>query len=793
MLELKNIKKGFKVGDNFQQVLNGIDIKFRRKEFVSILGTSGSGKTTLLNIIGGLDKYDEGDLVIEGISTKKYNDRDWDAYRNYRVGFIFQSYNLIMHQSILSNVEISLTLSGVNKSERKTKAIEALTKVGLKEHIHKKPSQLSGGQMQRVAIARALVNNPDIILADEPTGALDSNTSVQIMDLLKEIATDKLVIMVTHNPELAQEYSTRIIRLKDGLVIDDSNPYNEVEEEKIEKKTRKTSMSLLTSLALSFNNLLTKKGRTLLTAFAGSVGIIGIALIIALSNGMSAMATNLEKDSIGDYPIKIEKTGHDLLGVLSQLGNLKQNDQNREKDRIYSKDDVVSQNNTLAEGILQKNDLKEFKKFVDSNNQLKDYSSEILYGYDLDLQIYTNDYEKVNPSELNSKEATSIFTELESREDVLKSKYTVLAGKLPEDPNEVVLVINDSNEIPDSILYSLGIKNKDNLSKDLEKVMEDKNYKVESTSYSYDDFIGKTYKLILNTDYYYEQNDGFIDYSNNSEYMNKKIDNGTDIKIVGVLKSSDASSAYVGYKHDLTINVINEISKTDLYKKQIENKNINVLTGKPFDGLQNTYDQLTKDLGIYDINDPSSISIYPKDYKSKEDIVKLIDNYNNDKKENNQNDLVITYSDMMKSLVDGIKTVVNMVSAALIALVAISLLVSSIMIGIITYISVLERTKEIGILRAIGASKKDITRVFRAETIIEGLIAGALGVGCALLLSIPINAIVQAVAKIDNIARLPFVSAILLILLSAVLNVIAGNIPSKMAAKKDPVEALRND
>lgn len=793
MLELKNIQKSYKIGDNSQQVLKGINLKFRKSEFASILGTSGSGKTTLLNIIGGLDKYDKGDLVIEGISTQKYNDRDWDTYRNYRVGFIFQSYNLIMHQSVLSNVEIALTLSGVSKSERKKKAIEALTRVGLKDHINKKPNQLSGGQMQRVAIARALVNNPEIILADEPTGALDSKTSIQIMDLLKEIAKDKLVIMVTHNPELAKEYSTRIIELKDGSVINDSNPYDEEFTKKDTSKTRKTAMSLLTSLSLSFNNLLTKKGRTFLTAFAGSVGIIGIALIMSLTNGINIMASNMEQESIGDYPISIERTSSDIFGILSSsLANIGQTADYND-DKLHSKDDLVAQNSISDFGSVQKNNLKEFKKFIDNNEEIKKHASEIIYGYKLDLQVYTNKYEKVNPSELSSEDSQNIFTELENREEVLNEKYKVLAGKLPENYNEVVLVVDKSNEIPDSILYSLDIKNKEDLANDLQKMSQDDKYKVESTAYSYDDFIGKTYKLILNTDYYAEQNGIFIDYSNNSDYMHKKIDNGIDIKIVGVVKYDDSQKTYIGYKHDLTLKVIEEISKTNIYKKQMENKNVNVLTGKTFDNFINTYDDLISKLGIYDIDDPSNINIYPKDYNSKEAIVKAIDDYNQDKKDKNQNDLVISYSDMMKSFVGGIKKVVNMVSAVLIGLVAISLIVSSIMIAIITYISVLERTKEIGILRAIGASKKDIKRVFTAETIIEGLIAGLFGVGIALLISLPINAIVKSMADIDTIAKLPLSSAIILILLSVVLNVIAGTLPSKMAAKKDPVESLRNE
>ena len=793
MLELKNIKKSYLIGETKQEVLKGINIKFRKNEFTSILGTSGSGKTTLLNIIGGLDKYDSGDLVIEGKSTKGYTDRDWDTYRNYRVGFIFQSYNLIMHQTVYSNVEIALTLSGVSKSERKKRVLEALEKVGLKEHVNKKPNQLSGGQMQRVAIARALVNNPEIILADEPTGALDSQTSIQIMDLLKEIAEDKLVIMVTHNPELAKKYSTRIIELKDGLIISDNNEFNGENEEVIERKTKPTSMSLLTCLSLSFNNLLTKKGRTFLTAFAGSIGIIGIALILSLSNGVSKYVSNMEKESLEDFPIAIEKNSYDLFGSLSEIfEDAKAENEIEDDGKIHSKDDMVAIQKSTTQGMLKKNNLKEFKKYIENNEVVKNNADDVLYGYDLDLQVYTNDYEKVNPSEFIS-ESETLFKELESREDVLNKKYKILAGNLPKDYNEVVLVIGSKNIIPDSILYSLNIKDRKNLKNDLAEFQKNDKYKVDSATYEYTDFLNKNYKLILNTDYYKEENGKFIDYSNDSDYLKEIINKGVDIKIVGVVQDEDLANAFIGYKHDLTLHVINQISKTNIYQKQMENKNINVLTGAEFDNVFDSYDELTKKLGIYDENDPSRINIYPKNFDSKEALVKLIEQYNQEKKDKNENNLVISYSDVMKTVVNGITKVVNMVSYVLIGFVAISLIVSSIMIAIITYISVLERTKEIGILRAIGASKKDIKRVFRAETIIEGFIAGMLGIIITLIISAPVNLIVKMVAKVENIASLPIISAILLILLSILLNVIAGSKPSSIAAKKDPVEALRTE
>ena len=789
MLELKSIKKSYTVGENKQQVLKGIDIKFRKSEFTSILGSSGSGKTTLLNIIGGLDKYDSGDLIIEGISTKQFSDRDWDAYRNYRVGFIFQSYNLIMHQSVLSNVEMALTLSGVSKKERKEKATKALEKVGLKEHINKKPNQLSGGQMQRVAIARAIVNDPEIILADEPTGALDSKTSLQIMDLLKEIAEDKLVIMVTHNPELAKEYSTRIIELKDGLIINDTNPVEELEEEKRERKINKTSMSLLTSLSLSFNNLMTKKGRTFLTAFAGSIGIIGIGLIISLSNGVNNYAKGLERDSLSDYPITIERTSYDIFGTISMAFSEASTTNECEKDKLCSKDDIVKNTMTSSDkGLLQKNNTREFKSYLDSSSDFKRYSENIEYNYDLDLQVYSNDYNRVNPIEL-ATETKNIFEEMPQH----KAEYKVLAGKEPENKNEVALIVGKDYVVNDSVLYALGIKDKKNLSKDLDSIKKNEKYVVKSTSFTYDDLLNKKYKVILNTDYYKDENGLFIDYSNNATYMNNKIDNGIEIEIVGVLQTEDASKSVMGYKHELTMDIIDKISKTSIFDKQTSNKDINVLTGLEFDGITTTYDNLTKELGIYEVEEPSSISIYPKDYESKNKLVELIDDYNKEKEENNQKDLVIKYSDVMKSVISGATKVVDIVSYVLIGFVAISLIVSSIMISIITYISVLERTKEIGILRAIGASKKDIVRVFRAETIIEGAVAGLLGIGIAVLLSLPINLIVSSVAHIEGIAKMPLISAIFLVLLSIVLNVIAGSIPSKMAAKKDPVEALRTE
>ena len=792
MLELNNIRKSYQNGVNKQEVLKNINIKFRKSEFVSILGASGSGKTTLLNIIGGLDKYDSGDLIIDGLSTKKYKDGDWDTYRNARVGFVFQNYNLIMHQTVFSNIEMALTLSGISIMERRRRTFDIIEKVGLEEHTFKKPNQLSGGQMQRVAIARALINNPDILLADEPTGALDSKTSTQIMDLLKIISKDRLVIMVTHNAELASKYSTRIIQLKDGVITNDTNSCLEEKDKFKNKEIKKKSMSLITSFVLSFNNLLTKKGRTVLTAMAGSIGIIGIALILALSNGVANYVSKMEKDSLSDYPIKIERSGYDVFGMLDELLNSANEGIEYKDGKLYSKDDLVGLKISSTEGVLKKNNLVEFKKYIESNTSMKKYLNETFYQYDLELQVYTSDYNKVNPSKYKIGE-NNIFSELEQNEEVLNKKYELLQGDLPKNSDEVVLVVGTNNIVEDSILYSLGIKSEQQLKGDLEKRDIDEKYKVKSDVYSYDDLIGKKYKVILNTDYYVENDNGYIDNSNNEEYMKNKIDNGKEIKIVGILRGQDVQNSFIGYNHGLTLDIIKEISKTDIYKKQVENKAVDVLTGKEFDNINNTYDDLTKKLGIFEEENPSSINIYPKNYENKEEIINAIDEYNMNKLLSSRNDLVINYSDVMKEIVKGIKNVINIVSIILVGFVAISLLVSSIMIAIITYISVLERIKEIGVLRAIGASKVDIAKVFLAETTIEGAVAGIMGIVITAIISAVINVTVKASTNIDNIANLPTIAAFILILLSIIINVIAGIIPSIMASRKNPVEALRSE
>ncbi len=812
MLELKNISKNYVIGENKQQVLKNININFRKNEFTSILGASGSGKTTLLNIIGGLDKYDGGELIIDGVSTKKYSDRDWDSYRNYRVGFIFQSYNLISHQTILSNVEMALTLSGIKKQERRKRAIEALEKVGLKEHIHKRPNQLSGGQMQRVAIARALVNNPEIILADEPTGALDSSTSVQIMELLKSISKDKLVVMVTHNPELAEIYSNRIIELKDGVIVKDSNPVEKLKIEQQKRKINRTSMSFFTSLSLSFNNLLTKKGRTILTALAGSIGIIGIALILSLSNGVKDYVSNMERDSLSNFPIAIEKNSYDFTKLLYIEEEKKLECEN---NKLCSKDDITPQVNLFTKELIKKNDLKSFKEYLDNSPEIENHISEINYGYNLDLQIYSTNNSsltRINPSNFNilntnvseeqegigvspNMDAAPSFKELLNNEEVLDSKYEVLAGSFPKNYNELVLVVGKDNIINDSILYSLDIKDRKELTDILNKINTGEKVDINNNSYSYEDILDLSYKLVLNTDFYKFEDNHYKDYSNDKEYLKNIVNNGLDIKVVGVLrvKDEDTESGFIGYKHSLTEYVINNISKTDIYKKQINNQEINVLTNEKFDNISSTYEETCRTLGIADLSNPTSINIYPKDFESKEKIVELIEQYNKEQSNSNNKEKVISYTDLIKTVISGVTSIVTMISFVLIGFVAISLIVSSIMIAIITYISVLERTKEIGILRAIGASKKDITRVFRAETVIEGLIAGLLGIGIALLICVPVNLIVSSLTGINNMASMPFGGAIFLILLSIGLNVIAGRIPSKMASKKNPVEALRSE
>ncbi len=848
MLELKKISKVYHTAGLTQKALDDVSIIFRKNEFVSILGQSGSGKTTMLNIIGGLDNYTDGDLIINGISTKKYKNRDWDVYRNHRVGFVFQSYNLIPHQTALQNVELALTLSGVGKEERRKRSIAVLKKVGLEKQINKKPNQMSGGQMQRIAIARALVNDPDILLADEPTGALDSETSIQVMNLLKEIAKDKLVIMVTHNPELANLYSTRIVKLLDGKIVDDSNPFDGKEELKEnKKKSKKSKMGFLTALSLSLNNLMTKKGRTLLTAFAGSIGIIGIALILSLSNGIQNYISKTEKETLGSYPLTISKESVDISSMLlSFMGNGKK--ETYDDDLIHSKNIMGDMFSSITEDV-KINDLASFKKFIENDKkEINDYVTDIVYGYNIKLNLYKNDPDKivrVNPTTVldaigmgtsNISSAYSgmmgsydVFTELLDNQDFNESQYDLVAGNWPKEYNELVIILNSNNEISDYTLYSLGLLDQDDLKKQFNNMISGEKVEFENKTFSKEELLKLTYKLVLNTDFYKKTNGVWIDKSNDEEYMKKVLKNSLDLKVVGIIKPNEESvidSGYglVGYTHSLWEKTITEINKSDIAKEQIKNKEKNIFTGKKFsesakfdmknlskDQLKaiqsmsqeelsayietfsnyasSTYEQNLNLLGIADLENPDSINIYPKDFDAKESITDIIDAFNKGKSE----DDTIQYTDMFGVMMSSVSSIVNVISTVLIAFVAISLFVSSIMIAIITYISVIERTKEIGILRAIGASKKDISRVFNAETLIEGACAGIMGILVTCLINIPVNIIIKEALNITGIASLPYAGAIILIIISIILTLIAGLIPSRMASKKDPVVALRSE
>ena len=846
MLELKNITKTYQVADSNQKALNKISLKFRENEFVSILGQSGSGKTTMLNIIGGLDKYSSGDLIINNISTKKFSDRDWDTYRNHRVGFVFQSYNLISHQTALQNVELALTLSGVGKIERRKKAKQVLKKVGLEKQMNKKPNQMSGGQMQRVAIARALVNDPDILLADEPTGALDSETSIQVMDLLKEIANDKLVIMVTHNPDLAEQYSTRIIKLLDGEVKSDTNPFDGIEKaEKSSNKTKKSKMSFKTAFSLSLNNLMTKKGRTILTAFAGSIGIIGIALILSLSNGIQNYIAKTEEETLSSYPLSIQKESIDMSTIIQSLMGSKK-EKNYNDDKIHSVNIIGDMLTTITEKV-EKNDLKSFKNYLDKNKEIKKYTTDIKYGYNIPMNIYKdddNEINQVNPTTVFDSLGMStsgmsnayseamanynVFTELLDNEKLNKQQYKLVEGKWPKKYNELVLIVDKNNQITDYTLYSLGILSKENLKEQFKKMTSGEKVKFEETAYNKKDLLGLKFKLVLSSDFYQKNNNLWIDKSNEDEYMKNLIKNGEELRIVGIIKPNEESvlgssqGGLVGYTHDLTEYIINLNNEKEIVKDQLKNKDINIFTGEEFstnktfdyssltqdqlqyfqsisqeelanimssytENMQSTYSDNLSKLGISNIDDPDTISIYPKDFDSKEEIERIITDYNKDKKEEEK----IKYTDVVGVMMSSVSTIVNVISSVLIAFVAISLIVSSIMIAIITYISVIERTKEIGILRAVGASKKDISRVFNAETLIEGAASGIMGILVTLLLNIPINIIVKHLLNISNISVLPLGGAIVLIIISILLTVFAGFIPSKLASKKDPVEALR--
>lgn len=925
MLQLKNIVKTYETGDLTQDALKGVSIAFRECEFVSILGQSGSGKTTMLNIIGGLDRYTSGDLIINGVSTKEYKDADWDYYRNNSIGFVFQSYNLIPHQTVLANVEMALTLAGVSKKERRERAIAVLKKVGLSDHIHKKPNQMSGGQMQRVAIARALVNNPDILLADEPTGALDSETSIQIMELLKEIAKDKLVIMVTHNPELAEKYSTRIVKLLDGHITSDSNPYMEEEKPKEKIKHKKISMSFRTALSLSFNNLRTKKGRTLLTSFAGSIGIIGIALILALSTGMNAYITAVQKNTMASYPITISDETIDISGVMGMrgevVGEIRGENETETKTRtgVYADYREIETSERMTSNIVE-NNLTEFKKYLDDpDSDIQQYLGEngIVYSYDVGFSVYSYDPdgnlidsdseagESSTTTPGNNKQAGILnrlngsaaldgdssagaanFSELMAGTDgssisqVITDSYDVLYGAWPEEYNEVVLVLNDDNGISADTLYQLGLITEGQYEDAVEKI--ENGEEADEISFDYEEICNHTLYLVPACDHYIENENGtFTHIEDSMLYEEELLENAVELNITGIIRpkedaqNADISTA-VGYTTQLTDYIISHTDESAVIKAQEEDSSINVLTGMEFETSDDetkvsnakeylsslsisekasfyqllmyytsnnteadassarqtgvsagtaamdettmaaaldqwlandpdqeilitvydeyiagsTYEDNMNAFGKVSYDAPSSISIYTDSFENKESITTCIEKYN----ETASEDARITYTDYVAMLTSSITTIINGISYVLIAFVGISLIVSCIMIGIITHISVMERTKEIGILRALGASKRNISQVFNAETFIIGCCAGLLGIGISLLALIPINSIIEQLSGITGLtAQLPVVSSLVLIAISIVITILGGLLPAKKAAKKDPVIALRTE
>ncbi len=875
MLQLKNIVKEYGSGDQLVAALKGVSVDFPKTQFVAVLGPSGCGKTTLLNIIGGLDSYTSGDLTINGRSTKQYKDRDWDTYRNHSIGFVFQSYNLIPHQTVLSNVELALTLSGVSKSERRKRAIDALTKVGLENQIHKKPNEMSGGQMQRVAIARSLVNNPDILLADEPTGALDSETSIQIMEILKEIAKEKLVIMVTHNPELAEEYANRIIRLKDGEIISDTAPYTSQTQETpvSKKKTKKTSMSFFTALSLSFNNLLTKKARTILTSFAGSIGIIGIALILSLSNGIDVYINTVEENTLSNYPITIEETSINLTEMMTEMMGANTKELDHPLDKIYANNIMSDMANAMVSEI-NVNNLKDFKTYLeDPATGIDPYVSDIQYQYSTTMHIYKPEedgsYLKINPNDIlldigysegmaqmsaitPMNSVTNIWQQLLDNPELINNQYDVIAGHLPQNANEIIVIVDKNNEISDYTLYSLGLLDPAEVKKLTENILSGKEYVTENATFTYDELLNQTFKLMVNTDYYAKQDGVWVDKSSNEKFVNEALEKAIDIKICGIVRPSEDSlttsiTGAVGYTEALMKELITKINNSDIVKEQKEHPDTDIFIGIAFpdeetekvvltsmddlkayiqtlpqqeqaqaggmltqmqqNGMKEqeivsmfqtsidsqttdaTYDGNLLKMGAADLSKPSTINIFPKDFEAKDSIADIIHKYNETASDEDD----IRYNDYIGLMMSSITTIINAISYILIAFVAVSLVVSSIMIGIITYISVLERTKEIGVLRAMGASKRDISRVFNAETLIIGFVAGALGIGITLLLNIPINIVIEHLTDIANASRLPSAGGFILVAISMCLTLIAGLIPSRIAAKKDPVVALRTE
>ena len=868
MLKLENIVKIYRTGGEEVRALDGMSVSFRENEFVSILGPSGCGKTTLLNIIGGLDRYTEGDLRVSGKSTRSFTDTDWDIYRNTTIGFVFQQYNLIPHQTVLANVELALTLSGVSKSERKRRAVEALEKVGLGDQLRKKPNQLSGGQAQRVAIARSLVNNPRILLADEPTGALDTETGRAVMEILREVAKDRLVIMVTHNPDLAGEYSTRIINLLDGRIISDSDPYTEEPpepEESKKKKKKKISMSMLTALSLSLTNLMTKKGRTILTAFAGSIGIIGIALIMSMSNGVQNYIDGVEKDTLSNYPVQITETTMDISAFFKASQDIREGSKAHptDSDKVYSNPIMFTMLNSMN-SEMQSNDMGSFKAFIESEDcDIREYAGDIQYMYSTTLNAYRSDTEngvcQVNPSTIfddmgmmnqvmaesnpmiSGMSDANIWNLLNSNKELVEAQYEVLSGRFPEKAEEVVMIVTENNEISDYTLYTLGMLDRSDIPLMMQKLMAGETVETVDSEYSYDDLLSMKFRIVADSDYYVEENGVWVDKRNDEAFMKTLLEDAFEVSVVGIIKTTDkslsaAQGGGIGYTAGLIDHLIDRVNESDVVVSQKNNPDTDVLTGLPFrtdeeesavpqipegmdltadfasmseeelaalaaqaqnmigDGYStSTYQNNLKLLGCTDRDHPSVINIYPKDFEAKEEIINIIKKYNQDMSDKGEDEKVINYTDYIGMLISSITTIVNVISYVLIAFVAISLIVSSIMIGIITYISVLERTKEIGILRAIGASKKDISRVFNAETIIIGFVAGLIGIGITLLLLIPINAIIYSLSDIENIAALPTLGGAILVIISVLLTLIAGIIPSRLAAKKDPVIALRTE
>ncbi len=974
MLQLKNITKEYKAGDQKVAALRGISLSFRKSEFVCILGPSGCGKTTLLNIIGGLDQYSSGDLIIDGRSTKDYRDGDWDVYRNRSIGFVFQSYNLIPHQTVLANVELAMTLSGVSKAERRRRAVQALEQVGLGEQLNKKPNQLSGGQMQRVAIARALVNNPEILLADEPTGALDSETSVQIMELLKQVAADRLVIMVTHNPELAEQYATRTVRLFDGCISDDSAPFDPQQEPvRAGKKLKKKPMSQATAMALSARNLMTKKGRTFLTAFAGSIGIIGIALILALSNGIQEYIDQVQEDTLSSYPITIQEETVDYSALIGSMMGVSAEKQEHGRDAVYSSPVLYEMMDSALNADTQKNNLSAFKAWLESgDSEIREHLSAVTYSYQLgwDILAYDSEGTLVNTnasdmfaaiygeelmgkmeSQMSAQMSSGVFAELiagadgELISDVVYDQYDLLYGSWPQSYDELVLVVDENNEISDMVLYALGLKPQREFEENVSAILAGEDYETELAEWSYEELCQTTFSLVLPTDYFQKNSDGTWTQLEKDETTRSYLyAGGTELRIVGVIRANEDATAHsisgaVGYTSALTQKMIEKVQQSEVVLAQQAQPETDVLSGLPFrtgdepeltqaekaadfrgyldtlsaqekaelyadyaaqapedyvastveqllsgqsradmeekmistaqeqgyseqtirsyltkmsdeelmqamqqaaaeqvraqyaeqvgqqlaaltaeqsagaldaavagmddaqlSGLYDTYmppvysersyEENLELLGLTNPDEPSSISLYAATFEDKDAIADCIDAYNRSVSEDDE----ISYTDYVALLMSSITTIINAISYVLIAFVAISLVVSSIMIGIITYISVLERTKEIGILRAIGASKKDVARVFNAETIIVGLSSGLLGIGVTLLLCIPVNAIIRKLTGIASLgAQLPWAAAVILVLISMLLTFIAGLIPSRMAAKKDPVTALRTE